>query len=219
MAAGPCVDARARPATPDPTLRSTSIMLDQARGTGMMRQLQSEPPVSFDPYDLLGVTPAATADEVRRAYRILARRYHPDINKDETAELQFKELSRAYSVLGDARRRALFDEFGEASLNVEFDPERARSQRFRGAGQAQPEVRGRRSDARDVTAQLEIDGTRATAGGRIRISSPVGGGALTVVIPPGTVDGARLRLPGKGLAGGPGCRPGDLFVVIRVRGD
>ncbi len=69
-----------------------------------------------DFYDLLGVSRDADPDTLKRAYRRLARQYHPDINKDAGAEDRFKEIGRAYEVLGDPEKRARYDQFGEAGL-------------------------------------------------------------------------------------------------------
>ena len=69
-----------------------------------------------DFYDLLGVGRDADADTLKRAYRRLARQYHPDINKDPGAEDRFKEIGRAYEVLNDPQTRARYDQFGEAGL-------------------------------------------------------------------------------------------------------
>jgi len=68
-----------------------------------------------DPYEVLGVSRSASADEIRTAYRKLARKYHPDVNKDNPdAEAQFKEIGYAYEILSDADKRARFDQFGTA---------------------------------------------------------------------------------------------------------
>ncbi len=69
-----------------------------------------------DFYDLLGVSRDADADTLKTAYRRLARKYHPDINKEPGAEDRFKEIGRAYEVLGDPQKRARYDQFGEAGI-------------------------------------------------------------------------------------------------------
>jgi len=86
--------------------------------------------VKKNPYEILGVAPNADADTLRKAYRKLARLYHPDVNPDDTAaEERFKEISQAYSVLSDAEKRSHYDEFGEAALDGGFDPAAARRAR------------------------------------------------------------------------------------------
>src|ERR1035438_1270335 len=66
-----------------------------------------------DPYEVLGVARTASADDLKSAYRRLARQYHPDVNpNDPAAEEKFKEIGQAYSVVGDAEKRARFDQFG-----------------------------------------------------------------------------------------------------------
>ena len=69
-----------------------------------------------DFYDLLGVSRDVDPDSLKRAYRRMARQYHPDINKDPGAEDRFKEIGRAYEVLSDPQTRARYDQFGEAGL-------------------------------------------------------------------------------------------------------
>src|SRR5215216_1234420 len=78
-------------------------------------------------YDALGVAKTATADEIRKAYRKLARKHHPDVNPgDDASEAAFKKISAAYEVLSDDGKRKAYDEFGDASLQSGFDPDKAR---------------------------------------------------------------------------------------------
>lgn len=65
-----------------------------------------------DYYATLGVGKSASQEEIQRAYRKLARKYHPDINKESTAEEKFKQINEAYEVLGDPEKRAKYDQFG-----------------------------------------------------------------------------------------------------------
>lgn len=96
-----------------------------------------------DYYKILGVERGASKDDVRKAYRKLARKYHPDINPgNKESESKFKDLSVAYDVLSDEKKRKLYDEFGETGLAAGFDAEKARSyeqwrQQSAGAGGAQ----------------------------------------------------------------------------------
>ena len=81
-----------------------------------------------DFYKILGVARGASNDEIRKAYRKLARKYHPDINPgNREAENKFKDISVAYEVLSDSKKRKLYDEFGEAGLASGFDAEKARA--------------------------------------------------------------------------------------------
>jgi molecular chaperone DnaJ len=83
-----------------------------------------------DLYAVLGVAKRASDDDIRKAYRKLARKHHPDVNPgDKGAEERFKDISTAYDVLGDAAKRKLYDEFGHEGLQPGFDPARAREYR------------------------------------------------------------------------------------------
>ncbi|HTJ81634.1 MAG TPA: DnaJ C-terminal domain-containing protein, partial [Polyangiaceae bacterium] len=79
-----------------------------------------------DLYDVLGVTKDADEDAIRKAYRKLAAKYHPDRNPGKENEDRFKEINAAYEVVSDKDKRALYDEFGEESTKQGFDAERAR---------------------------------------------------------------------------------------------
>jgi len=82
-----------------------------------------------DLYAILGVPKSADEDAIKKAYRKLAVKHHPDKSPGKASESKFKEINQAYDVLGDATKRSLYDEFGETSLQQGFDPERARAMR------------------------------------------------------------------------------------------
>ncbi|MBI4702757.1 MAG: DnaJ domain-containing protein [Deltaproteobacteria bacterium] len=86
-----------------------------------------------DPYSVLGVPRDADTPAIKKAYRKLAAKYHPD-KAGKASEQRFKDVTHAYEVLGDKKRRALYDEFGEVSLRTGFDPEQARFARQYGGG-------------------------------------------------------------------------------------
>jgi DnaJ-class molecular chaperone len=186
-----------------------------------------------DLYHTLGVTKTASADEIRKAYRKLARKHHPDVNPgDKKAEEAFKKVSAAYEVLSDEKKRAAYDEFGEASLQGGFDPEKAREyKRWQGTRQARrdfdegpiefdfSELFGRaRGPARgaDLHAVAEMDLRQAIQGSELTVDIP-GQGPTRVRIPPGAETGDVVRIPGKGAPGGRGGPPGDLVIEFEVR--
>jgi molecular chaperone DnaJ len=92
-------------------------------------------------YEILGVKKTASQDEIKKAYRKLARKWHPDINPgNKEAEQKFKGISRAYECLSKEKKRKLYDEFGEEGLQAGFDEEKARQYRqwsaFQGGARA-----------------------------------------------------------------------------------
>jgi DnaJ-class molecular chaperone len=192
-----------------------------------------------DLYADLGVARGASADDIKKAYRKLARQYHPDVNpNDKKAEERFKQISFAYDVLSDDEKRRRYDEFGSAGLSPGFDPEQAREyKRWSESARRSPHSgafageeidledllsgffgaergRGPRPGA-DAEAELEVDFLDAVRGGEVRID--LGGQSLRVKIPKGSDTGTRIRLAGKGgpgVRGGPG---GHLYIRLRVR--
>ncbi len=189
-------------------------------------------------YDTLGVAKTATADEIRKAYRKLARKHHPDVNPgDAKAEAQFKKISAAYDVLSDEKKRKAYDEFGDASLQGGFDPEKAREyarwqntrqQRSTRFGDEEGPIdfdfadffggRRQRGPQRggDLSAQVEIDLRSAVEGTELTADLP-GHGHVRVRIPKGADTGSTLRVPGKGAPGRNGGPPGDLVIETIVR--
>jgi DnaJ-class molecular chaperone len=196
--------------------------------------------VSEDPYAILGVKREATQDEIRKAYRQLAKKLHPDLNPgDKQAEEKFKQISAAYDLLGDAEKRARFDR-GEIDASGQERPRQRYYRDFHGAD-AEPhtystdggyadfmetedifkEMFGRGGEARirlrgqDVLYRLPVEFLEALNGATKRITLP-DGGTLDVVIPAGTKDKQVLRLRGKGGKGLGGGPPGDALVEIEV---
>lgn len=193
-----------------------------------------------DPYGVLGVPRTASDEEIRRAYRKLAKELHPDLNPKSgtAAEDRFKKVTAAYEIIGDATKRQQFD---RGEIDAAGEPRR-RYQRahaggpFRGpgaggAGGARPEDFGigdifsdlfggnHRPFAgrgQDVRYTLDVDFLESVLGSRKRVTLP-DGGALDLTVPSGVADGQVLRLKGKGAAGVRGGEPGDALVEIRVR--
>ena len=108
-----------------------------------------------DYYTALGVKKSATPDEIKKAYRKLARKYHPDVNPgDKAAEERFKTISEAHDVLSDSEKRKIYDEFGEEGLRAGFDPEQARQFRqWQNVGGA-----GRRGAGPGLFGDFSFDG-------------------------------------------------------------
>ena len=113
-----------------------------------------------DLYKVLGVQKKATKEEIKKAYRKLARKWHPDINPgNKEAEQKFKDISHAYGCLSNDEKRKLYDEFGEVGLKSGFDAEKARQQRdwssFQQAGQGTSQQEfGRYHSYEDVFGNL-----------------------------------------------------------------
>ncbi|PSH03780.1 MAG: molecular chaperone DnaJ [Acidobacteria bacterium] len=220
-----------------------------------------------DYYAILGVKKTATADEVRKAFRKLARKYHPDVNPgDKKSEERFKELSEANDVLSDPKKRKIYDQLGFYSDNI--DPKTAEAYAnggaraggpFGGFGQggrhvdfdfrdfdfgAAQQQGGRGTNFRDIFSGIfgggvasepaNVAGSDAEytvqvpfwdsiRGGemKINIQRPSAMGRMTPEpftfrIKPGTRDGQRIRLAGRGNPGIRGGPPGDLYLIVRI---
>jgi DnaJ-class molecular chaperone len=196
--------------------------------------------LASDPYTILGVSKDATEDAIRKAYRRLAKKFHPDLNPgDKKAEEHFKEIAAAYDLLGDAEKRGRYDrgeidatgaerprqrfyrDFAEGSGPHDYTSDAGFadfaadddviSQIFGREGRANVRMRGG-----DVHYHLELDFLDAINGGKKSLTLP-DGSALDVTIPPGTRDGQILRLRGKGRPGLGGGPPGDALIEIAVR--
>jgi DnaJ-class molecular chaperone len=184
--------------------------------------------------DILGVPKSASTDVIRKAYRKLARRHHPDVNPgDSKAEEAFKRVSAAYDVLSDDKKRAAYDEFGDASLSGGFDADKARAyQQWQDTKQRRTQdfeegpaefdfsdLFGRaRGPARghDLHASVQMDLRQAIEGAEVSLDLP-GHGTIRVRIPPGADTGSIVRIAGKGGPGVRGGPPGDLVIETDVR--
>jgi curved DNA-binding protein len=189
-------------------------------------------------YDILGVAKTASSDEIRKTYRKLARKHHPDVNPgDKAAEDKFKKISAAYEVISDDKKRKAYDEFGDDALKGGFDPDKAReytrwqntrqqrASRFTDDGPVEfdfAEMFGRQARQRgpmrggDMHASVEIDLRQAIEGTELSADLP-GHGNVRVRIPKGADTGSLLRVPGKGSPGHNGGPPGDLVIETVIR--
>src|SRR6266513_1185208 len=178
-------------------------------------------PVQFrDYYETLGVPKTATEDEIRSAFRKLARKYHPDVAKDKkAAEEKFKEINEAYEVLSDPEKRKKYDQLG-ADWNRPGGfqpPPQWQGQQPGGGfgGRAATAERGADVEA-DIMVTLEeaLHGSTRTVSLRRAGSDKVE--QYQVKIPRGVREGQRIRLRGQGEAGAGGGKSGDLFLRVRL---
>lgn len=189
-----------------------------------------------DYYEILGVSKSADDAEIKKAYKKLARQYHPDLNPDNAeAEKRFKEISEAYAVLSDRQKRQQYDRFGSGGMGADWEAawERARAGHQQGRGYdfsgtgfggfggklddilseifAGSFGGARRAHPTPQNLEMElplpfIEAIKGTRKG-IRLNNA----QLEVNIPAGVETGSRIRVAGKGNNGG------DLFLIIKVQ--
>ena len=197
-----------------------------------------------DYYAILGVERTASPEEIKKAFRTLAMKYHPDRNKDDkSAEERFKDINEAYAVLSDPEKRKQYDMFGAEGFGQRYSQEDI-FRNFdlgrifedmgigggfrtifgggrRGGGGFNPFGGGRGgagSRGKDMESELTI-GLLEAYGGSTRtfnVAGPGGTEEISVKIPPGIRTGQKLRVRGKGQSVMPGGPRGDLFLVVKI---
>lgn len=199
-----------------------------------------------DPYQLLGVAQGSSADQIKQAYRNLARELHPDLNPgDKKSEERFKEISAAYDFLSDADRRGKYDRGEIAADGSPLRRARTQSHKKKGSfvfGDEADDIleellrrkeRGRQawgaggfggggfgagdSAAPGQEARHTLKVSFAEAATGVKKQVTLSTGkSVNVSIPPGSVDGQSLRLKGQGFPGIMGSPAGDAFIEIKV---
>jgi curved DNA-binding protein len=199
-----------------------------------------------DYYATLGVDRGASAEEIKKSYRKLARKYHPDVSKEPDAEERFKEVAEAYETLKDPEKRAAYDQLGRYAPGQDFRPPPDWGDRFAGADTIFEDLdladlfaglTGRRrggprsehgaAPGRDYEAAVRLTFDQAFEGAEIELDLNVieydeqgvphrVPRRIKVRIPKGVTDGQQLRVPGKGGKGVNGGRDGDLYLDIQV---
>lgn len=200
-----------------------------------------------DYYQALGVERDATADEIKKSYRKLAHKYHPDVSKDPAGEEKFKAVAEAYATLKDPDKRQAYDDLGRRPAGEPFTPPPDWQQRFHmdesgfedvdlsdlfaafgrtGPGGRQRHDPPQRGQDFEISAPVTLE--QIFHGGEIEVRAELpeydpGGLAhrvartFRVTIPKGAGDGYRLRLAGKGGPGHKGGPVGDLYVALALQ--
>ena len=200
-----------------------------------------------DYYKTLGVARGASDEEIKKAYRKLARTYHPDVSKEANAKEKFQEVSEAYETLKDKEKRAAYDNLGRFDPGEDFRPSQDWYERFRRGSPGAPSGATEFEDLGniDLSDLFESLGMRAGRGGFQRRNAPMRGEDYAVTvhltldeafrgterefqigpnrvrarIPKGAADGQQLKLRGKGGPGANGAAPGDLLLHIVLQPD
>ncbi|CZE47887.1 DnaJ C-terminal domain-containing protein [Campylobacter geochelonis] len=190
-------------------------------------------------YETLGVSKDASAEEIKKAYRRLARKYHPDINKDPEAENKFKEINGAYEILSDENKRKQYDMHGDNMFGGQNFQDFARNaedmgdlneilKNIFGGGFASGNFRsnggfssgfngfngGGFAEDLDINARLNIDFDFAITGGEKQIN--LNGQSIKIRIPAGIKDGEKLRIRGKGKKSQRSNETGDIILIVSV---
>lgn len=183
-----------------------------------------------DYYSILGVPRDADDEAIKKAYRRLARKYHPDVSKEPDATARFQEVGEAYETLKDAEKRAAYDGLGSHRPGQDFRPPPDWAERFHAGGfedlggidlsdlfASFGGMRGaggpRRGRDYEVTVHLRLED--AAHGSEVTLELGPGQ-TVQARIPKGATDGQKLRLRGKGGAGRKGAAPGDLYLNIAL---
>jgi DnaJ-class molecular chaperone len=189
-----------------------------------------------DYYAVLGVARTAKAEEIKKAYRKLARQHHPDVNPgNKAAEEKFKEVSEAFEILSDEKKRSVYDQYGfysdqipaqGAGPGVGFDFSHFDSSNFQDAfSEIFSNLRGRASQTytqasrgADLEQPVEISFEDAMRGMTVNMEIQRNGSRekIAVKIPAGVDTGSRIRVMGKGEQGHFGGAAGDLYIVTNV---
>lgn len=189
-----------------------------------------------DYYEILGVPRNASLDEIKKAYRKLARTYHPDVSKSPDSEARFKEAAEAYATLKDETKRAAYDELGHPAAGAEFRPPPQWQQDFAPGGATFDDVdladllaalgRGQAGGARrtmplrgrdfETSVTLTLEDARLGTSVNLTLADTQGERTLQVTIPPGVCQDQKLRLRGKGGKGIHGGPDGDIYLHINL---
>mgnify|MGYP001617572323 CR=1 FL=1 len=202
---------------------------------GRLNRYILAPMAGKDYYQILGVGKGAAEDEIKKAYRNLARKYHPDLHPEKRNEMEakFKEINEAYGVLSDPKKRSDYDLTGKAPFESgaayypppDFDFE---TFTFGGTGGFEDvfsEIFGKKGARRgpqkgeDIEYKLTLDFLHAVKGADVKVTVTRGRATdtITVKIPPGVHDGSKVRVAGKGNAGSGKGHAADLIITISVK--